>query len=113
MQDCGISSANTLEIHQSCTKPSMYVFPHFQGLGALHSPITGIVDYGLVARSYGTNFQAMGGTVHTGFKVKAFEESADCPEYPVTIVANNSVSLRNQCRMYIISYIRHMVFFFF
>lgn len=36
---------------------------------AIHSPNTGIVDFGKVAKSFGKDFRAMGGTIVTGFQV--------------------------------------------
>ena len=64
----------------------------FQGLKALHSPHTGIVDWGYVTRVYADNFKRRGGVVRLGFEVARFEETADHPEYPVTVVGNNAVS---------------------
>ena len=43
--------------------------PHVEGVGALHSPHTAIVDYGAVTRSFADDVVAAGGTVHTGFEV--------------------------------------------
>jgi L-2-hydroxyglutarate oxidase LhgO len=45
------------------------VLVHVQGKMAIHSPHTGIVDWGLVARSFGEDFKANGGKIITGFKV--------------------------------------------
>ncbi len=36
---------------------------------AVHSPHTGIVDWGEVARSYGKDFREGGGKIITGFEV--------------------------------------------
>lgn len=36
---------------------------------AIHSPHTGIVDWGAVARSFGEDFKENGGKIITGFKV--------------------------------------------
>ena len=43
--------------------------PHVEGVGALHSPHTAIVDYGAVTRAFAEDVRAAGGTVHTGFEV--------------------------------------------
>lgn len=43
--------------------------PHVEGVGALHSAHTAIVDYGAVTRAFAEDVQAAGGTVHTGFEV--------------------------------------------
>ena len=43
--------------------------PYCQGLGALHVPQTGIVDYKRVALAYEKNFKALGGVVFSNHKV--------------------------------------------
>jgi L-2-hydroxyglutarate oxidase len=48
--------------------------PHIRGVGALFVPTTGIVDYGLVARTMGTLIQERGGTIFTGTEVEAIRE---------------------------------------
>jgi L-2-hydroxyglutarate oxidase LhgO len=45
--------------------------PYCRGLMAIWSPITGIVDWGQVARAYGDDVRAGGGEILTGRKVKA------------------------------------------
>ncbi|NWV66453.1 L2HDH protein, partial [Malurus elegans] len=45
----------------------------FQGLMALDSPYTGIVDYKQVAQSYARDFQEAGGTILTDFEVTNME----------------------------------------
>jgi L-2-hydroxyglutarate oxidase len=40
--------------------------PHCAGIRALWSPVTGIVDFALVVRSYALDVRAAGGEVHTG-----------------------------------------------
>ncbi|XP_035690539.1 L-2-hydroxyglutarate dehydrogenase, mitochondrial-like [Branchiostoma floridae] len=78
--------------------------PHCRGVKALDSPNTGIVDWGVVARSYGRNFQQSGGQVFTEFEVTDFKiTSMDSPqivflltylsEY-VTIISQQTVSAR-------------------
>ena len=37
---------------------------------AIYSPNTGIVDWAMVARSYGDDFVQQGGQVFTGFQVR-------------------------------------------
>jgi len=58
--------------------------PNCVGLKALNSPITGIVDWGVMTRSYADNFTKAGGTIHTNQKVTGFEES-HLSDYPVRI----------------------------
>ena len=47
--------------------------PHARGIKAIFSPVTGIVDYGVVARSYGDDITAMGGDIFTKREVRAIE----------------------------------------
>ena len=65
----------------------------FQGIRALHSPHTGIVDYRVVTESYADNFTRMGGEIIHSFQVKEFKES-DNPEYPIAIHGVSSVSIK-------------------
>ena len=44
--------------------------PHAAGVAAIHSPATGITDFGAVARAYATDTIGSGGTVHTGCGVE-------------------------------------------
>lgn len=67
----------------------------FQGLKAVHSPHTGIIDYGVVTQSYGDFFKARGGKVFTDFSVSDFrlvpEGKPGDPEgnkYPMTVVGD-------------------------
>ena len=65
--------------------------PVAQGLKALYSPHTGIVDFVAVTQSYVKNFERRGGVVKLGFEVAQFSESSDKPDFPVTIVDKKSV----------------------
>jgi L-2-hydroxyglutarate oxidase LhgO len=47
--------------------------PHCAGIRAIFSPVTGIVDYGQVARSYASDIEQMGGEILTNRKVIAIE----------------------------------------
>lgn len=64
--------------------------PYCQGLKALWSPHTGIVDFALVTENYGRDFKLAGGEIILSFAVKKFYESTENVEYPVTIEAKNS-----------------------
>ncbi len=44
--------------------------PHATGIAALHSPDTGLVDFGAVARAYGADLREAGGTVACGCGVE-------------------------------------------
>ncbi len=46
------------------------VEPHASGIAALHSPATGVVDFVAVARAYGEDVTAAGGSVHLGTEVR-------------------------------------------
>src|SRR5207248_4652299 len=45
--------------------------PHCAGIKAIYSPVTGIVDFGLVAQSYARDVREMGGEIQTGRAVTA------------------------------------------
>lgn len=47
--------------------------PHCRGIKAINSPVTGIVDYGVVARSYADDVREAGGSIETGHEVTAIE----------------------------------------
>ena len=51
--------------------------PHAAGIAALHSPATGVVDFGLVAAAYAADLEASSGTVTTGCGVTAIQEASD------------------------------------
>jgi 2-hydroxyglutarate dehydrogenase len=50
--------------------------PHAAGIAALHSPNTGIVDYGAVARTLAAQLEAGGAVVATGAPVTTIERTA-------------------------------------
>jgi len=50
------------------------VEPHVAGIAGLHSPETGVVDFGLVAAAYARDLAASGGTVATGCNVRSIAE---------------------------------------
>jgi 2-hydroxyglutarate dehydrogenase len=49
--------------------------PHARGIAALHSPHTGIVDFGAVARAYSEDVREGGGAIVTGCGVHAVAQS--------------------------------------
>ena len=51
--------------------------PEAHGLAALHSPDTGIVDYGAVARAFASDVTSAGGSVTTGCAVERIRETGD------------------------------------
>ena len=52
------------------------VEPHVRGVGALHSPTTGVVDFPTVARAFSDDLEAAGGTVTTACEVTEASLSA-------------------------------------
>ena len=53
------------------------VEPHARGLSALHSPNTGMVDFGAVAAAYAADIEAHGGEIRRGAPVRALVERED------------------------------------
>ena len=51
--------------------------PAARGLAALHSPATGMVDFGAVAAAYAADVEAAGGEIRTGAAVRALVERED------------------------------------
>jgi L-2-hydroxyglutarate oxidase len=51
--------------------------PNVQGIGAILSPTTGIVDYVAVASAMARRLEELGGEIRTGAEVTALRESAD------------------------------------
>lgn len=49
--------------------------PRIAGIGALFTPTTGMVDYGLVARTMAARFAEAGGELRTGFAVVSIRET--------------------------------------
>lgn len=84
-----------------CSKSSFFQLVNtdffFQGLKALYSPYTGIVEFGDVARHYGKQFRTLGGTFILNSEVVGLKDSSegdgttkrDTSSYPVTIVLKN------------------------
>ena len=61
--------------------------PHCNGIEALWSPHTGIVDWGDVAKMYGRQFEKLGGQIHLDFEVSKFQENKNS-EMPVLVLGN-------------------------
>ncbi len=57
-----------------------YFFVYTQGIMALDSPNTGIVDWRLVALTYGKDFQEAGGTVITDFEASDIKVATESPD---------------------------------
>ncbi|XP_072032378.1 L-2-hydroxyglutarate dehydrogenase, mitochondrial-like [Amphiura filiformis] len=77
--------------------------PHCKGLKAITSPHTGIVDWGVVTKHYGKNFEAQGGDIFCDYEVKGFRVNKESKageqsglQYPVTVHGSKGKSIR--CR---------------
>ncbi|XP_016334311.1 L-2-hydroxyglutarate dehydrogenase, mitochondrial-like isoform X1 [Sinocyclocheilus anshuiensis] len=77
--------------------------PYCRGIMALDSPNTGIVDWQLVALTYGKDFQEVGGTVITDFEASDIKVAAESPagsaeglKYPIIIKSSQGKEVR--CR---------------
>jgi len=51
--------------------------PHAVGVAALHSPETGIVDFGAVVKAYAADVELRGGTIRLAARVTALQERRD------------------------------------
>ena len=51
--------------------------PHSRGIKAIFSPVTGIVDWGLVSRSYGEDAKDMGADMFLGHEVTSIQRRGD------------------------------------
>ncbi|MBD0415588.1 L-2-hydroxyglutarate oxidase [Oryzicola mucosus] len=70
------SKENGLNLERLDAKELKRREPRITGLGALFSPTTGIVDFGLVARTMGKEVECHGGDIFKGLEVKAIGEDA-------------------------------------
>lgn len=71
------SRANGIPIDRLSGDEAHQLEPRVRSVGALLSPSTGIVDYGLVARRMAGLFEARGGTIRCGVAVTGGAERAD------------------------------------
>ncbi|XP_055606885.1 L-2-hydroxyglutarate dehydrogenase, mitochondrial [Uranotaenia lowii] len=69
--------------------------PYCQGLKAIWSPHTGIVDWGSVTQYYAKDFKEAGGDVYLNFQVSKFEESKD-PAYPIVVRSKNNQTVQSK-----------------
>ena len=66
--------------------------PAARGLAALHSPNTGMVDFGEVAAAYADDLRAHGGEIRTGAAVRAVVEREDHVEVGDGVRARHAVA---------------------
>lgn len=64
--------------------------PFCEGLKALWSPHTGIVDFALVTEYYASDIRSMGGKVFLEYEVDKFSETKEDSDHPVTIQSSTS-----------------------
>ncbi|XP_023030295.2 L-2-hydroxyglutarate dehydrogenase, mitochondrial [Leptinotarsa decemlineata] len=69
--------------------------PHCTGLEALWSPHTGIVDWALVTKQYGKDFEEKGGDIHVNFEVNGFKKSDDA-DHPVLVTSKSGQTIRSK-----------------
>lgn len=81
------SIANGVEVERIDAAELRRREPHVSGLGALHIPSTGIIDYGAVASAIAADVRDRGGRVETGSRVTAIAENSDA----VVITAGDRV----------------------
>lgn len=70
---------------------SYYTTTNLQGLRAIHSPHTGIVDWAIVTKHYAKDFEKLGGQIIYNFKVNSFEENTT--NRALKITSENNVYL--------------------
>lgn len=70
--------------------------PYCEGVKAIWSPQTGIVDWAIVTESYGNDFKMAGGNVFLEFEVKRFKETPTNAQYPITIFGNDNQSVQTK-----------------
>lgn len=70
----------------------LYSFFLLQGLKALHSPHTGIADYGAVTNCLVKLFKADGGNTYTNFEVNKFTPGQQSSDASVCIHGKDKVS---------------------
>lgn len=63
--------------------------PNCVGLKAIHSPHTGIIDWGYVARHFGMMYQKHGGKIVLNFEADKFVASTN-PEFPIRITSKTN-----------------------
>ncbi|CAF1100895.1 unnamed protein product [Rotaria sp. Silwood1] len=66
--------------------------PNCRGIRALHSPHTGIVDYGLLCRHFGKSFEQLGGRIVLNFEAEKFLSSGDA-SYPILIKSKTNSAI--------------------
>ncbi|KAK0041978.1 L-2-hydroxyglutarate dehydrogenase mitochondrial [Biomphalaria pfeifferi] len=63
--------------------------PNCVALKAIHSPHTGIIDWGLVTKHYGKEFEKRGGKIYTNYEVDKFLTKAESKEGSIQGLTHN------------------------
>ncbi|KAK6999209.1 L-2-hydroxyglutarate dehydrogenase mitochondrial [Biomphalaria glabrata] len=63
--------------------------PNCVALKAIHSPHTGIIDWGLVTKHYGKEFEKRGGNIYTNYEVDTFLTKAKSKEGSIQGLTHN------------------------
>ncbi|XP_039285650.1 L-2-hydroxyglutarate dehydrogenase, mitochondrial [Nilaparvata lugens] len=87
----GLQMLNASQIKQ--------IEPHCEGLKAIYSPYTGIINFIDVCRDFACKFKELGGDIHLNFKVVDLQlapegdgsTKRDCNKYPISVVGQNKV----------------------
>lgn len=80
-----VDAAKIREIQPHCRVSQIpLMFQLLQGVKAIWSPYTGIVDWKVVTQSYAQDFQERGGTVLTSHPLRNIDSSPD-PAFPIRI----------------------------
>ncbi|XP_058832938.1 L-2-hydroxyglutarate dehydrogenase, mitochondrial [Topomyia yanbarensis] len=69
--------------------------PYCEGVQAIWSPHTGIVDWSLVTQYYAKDFKDAGGDVYLNFNVSKFEEVSD-PDYPTLLRSKDNHTVQSR-----------------
>lgn len=87
----GVEDLKLLNEDQICN-----IEPHCNGLEALWSPNTGIVNWAHVTESYVKDFEERGGKTYLNFNVTKFSEAENDLEYPVMIISQHKKVIKSK-----------------
>lgn len=68
--------------------------PHCDGVQALWSPHTGIVDWALVTEEYAKDFRMSGGEIYLDFEVNNFGEATEDADFPIVIRQKSNLEVK-------------------
>lgn len=70
--------------------------PHCNGVQALWSPHTGIVDWALVTEEYANDFRKSGGEIYLDFEVNNFGEATGDADFPIIIRQKSNLEVKTK-----------------